>query len=425
MTRVKLALAIALATLFAPGGNFAQHLPFPDQEPALSPLRDANDLLLAQRYDYWINEVWEATDSVKFEYDADNLRTEGILRIKEGGEWVNETRIAYQYNSNQQATKDLTQEWDGSAWVNYRKISREFNGNGDRILQLTQNWNGANWVDDRRTLYEYDGNYNETRSLTQKWDGAEWDNLFQYLTSYNAENLADSVLNQNWIVGAWVNFNLTINQYDAYQQLVHYEWKSWDSDNGVWINNRQFTQEFDANGNQTLRLVKRWISGNWANDSQSIYEYDGDGNRIHALLQDWDNSSWVNTDYITYEIDAFGNTILFLNQIWNGAEWENNYRVVYYFQIISAHPELPPFPGILSVYPNPSEGPLVMDFGKKQLQNGIIRLYHSSGKLVHTQPVPQGVTGLQLFASLPEGVYHLQLLEDGVPVGQARVVIAR
>lgn len=77
----------------------------------------------------------------------------------------------------------------------------------------------------------------------------------------------------------------------------------------------------------------------------------------------------------------------------------------------------------VSIFPNPTTGTVTITISPKPLNNGMIRVFDLSGKVMFSENIPHGQDKPVLsLASLPYGMYFVQVLEEGVPVWVGKVV---
>ena len=145
---------------------------------------------------------------------------------------------------------------------------------------------------------------------------------------------------QDWTNNAWINVERTIDQYDTDAGTFESLTRTWDLQNGVWINSIKVTFNFAVNtSDSTFRFLNvemySWIDTAWVLSFTSDYTYDsnnflteinssinlGGGGLIPYLKATYTNNS---AGYPLTEITQIVNFSTFL--------FENEERIVYTYQ---------------------------------------------------------------------------------------------
>lgn len=105
----------------------------------------------------------------------------------------------------------------------------------------------------------------------------------------------------------------------------------------LWVNQVQYTQNFDANNNLTDQTQKVWyaVTSIWVNYMHNVYTYDAAGNMLTNISQLWNTplAAWDNDNKNSYTYDANNNQITNTYQAWNtvNAVWDNSQKTTNVF----------------------------------------------------------------------------------------------
>lgn len=88
--------------------------------------------------------------------------------------------------------------------------------------------------------------------------------------------------------------------------------------------------------------------------------------------------------------------------------------------------EVHPSPDVISIYPNPSSGMLSVSFENNSKNNRIFHCYDLLGKLLLSQSISAGNQEAQFdLSALSNGIYLIQIEEDGVQLLQEKLILAK
>lgn len=350
---------------------------------------------------------WEIDKRYLHHYSNDVLNDTTWVQRWNAGQWNQYLRYISTYDGNNNQLVTIEQARSGSLWNNSYRYAYTY----DSLEQVTSytidNWSGSAWVGLGRNLYAYDDAQHLVTQTYQTWVAVAWVNSVLRTNTYNTHGLIDYQLRQNWNSG-WVDAFQYFYTYDTLQQLTLYlsEKKSGSS----WVNNFRSEYSYDDLGNQILykRLVP---SGNfWVNDFQFNYAYDDYHNLILETEQDYQNSSWINVNQFGYGYDTNQNQVSVVTREWD-TDWVNVDSSYAYFNLISAVPNLQDA-APLHVYPNPASDFILVHAGDQIYDEGVVRIYSSSGVMVYSQHYRGGDLVRIPVDQLIPGMYYVLMQGD-------------
>jgi hypothetical protein len=147
--------------------------------------------------------------------------------------------------------------------------------------QKTEVQNQGNYV---LTVNQFDAHDNVVESNSSQWDSGSWLNNYRVLYTYNASNRITSVISQSNSSGAWKSYAKTAITYDGHNDTTSYNRYSTDT-SGTWILGT--STEFAYDGQYRHTAVYYFdVSGGVITDTATgiYYSYDNQGNLAQQLI---------------------------------------------------------------------------------------------------------------------------------------------
>lgn len=392
--------------------NHIELLTTEDNRPSPN-LRDANDLLLAERGDDWIDNAWVLADSIDYYYNSDNLLVNERAKTFENNAWVDTGWTTYEYDTNGNLILTTSTRWDGSNWVNDSQIIQEYNADNVANLYIYQNGDGNNWINNYQWSYQFNLNDSTAVALREDWDGSTWVNAskssytdyYDYSFDYVTLIISEAWNNTDLV---WENSVRITQEYGMNNEWTMGWLENWDGTD--WAMSIRLTLSYDANLNRTLILREVSAGTAWVVISQSVYEYDMNNNETSFLSQTWNNGAWSDSFGNSSEYDADNNLILRIAQSSDGTSLVNSSRDIYYYQIVSSTSQ-PKLEHPVQLFPNPANTNLTIDLGDNEILSGQLNIYNMMGHLLGTQPLEGSKQVTLELNGFSAGTYYLQILD--------------
>ena len=144
------------------------------------------------------------------------------------------------------------------------------------------------------------------------YEGAGGKDKTEYAWTASGNQLSETRFQWDDITNAWAPSSRMSWTYDANGNEISKLYEHYDT---KWVNDQQFTREYDEDGNMTVMIQKQWnISTEvWDNVKRDKYTYNGDGNVVLYLNGGWDTGKWIDYDRTAYEYNAQGLLTLEVN----------------------------------------------------------------------------------------------------------------
>lgn len=375
---------------------------------------NANDQISIQVRENYIGSTWVNNTRYSYTYDANGNTTEVLYETWNGSAWSTVGKIVYSgYNAQNKYALMLTYNWNGSSWQFMTKDQYQYYPNGyhtqflekyswnigsvswdsverfyltynmDSISSLTRSVPGTSgWMLDSRKLY----NYNTTPFLLSEYKAETWDTTqtpdawkgnqrINY--TYTVADKLEKATTDFFVGGAWIPDSRNNYVYDASQKLIEY-----------------YTEIY---------------SGGWQNNTSEIYTYTG-SNRTKEMKYIW-SGAWTHNQTIDYDFDANNNNTYRLITDISGAAATYISRDYYYYQSFTVGVEdVKQHASSIILYPNPVSNNLQMDIESETntiLEMNIIDVC-GQAKMYALQSLGIGKNHVQIdIQTLPNGNYFL------------------
>ncbi|MGV3538899.1 MAG: T9SS type A sorting domain-containing protein [Rufibacter sp.] len=385
-----------------------------------STLRDhASDLRAtsAQYYEFENNQ-WVQVVNVALSYYPTGKIKEFVMTDVSGG--VVLEKETYQYNAAGEVIEYLAYERVGNALVvqDGTKILETFTS-GRLTEVVEQMWNTSSaaggWVNEEKTVYTYNAAGVKLDEIDSSWNGDNWEaeekRVYEYAT---AGQPATTILLQEMVGGAWVDsermINLTWDSRAPEGGLANYTLQEKDGSN--WVNSERQTMTFGANGSYVL-ITESYDAGQWVQAGKLTLEYDSHQNMTLFKIESPEGQGVsINAavkSIITY--NSNGNMTEIVNQEWDedsgtagGFVNEDRYVFSNFQSVLSAKEDLQVD---LRVYPNPTDGQLVVNLKNKA---GVtVELVSLTGEVLFKKPLEAGSAQQINLSALPAGNYIMRV----------------
>jgi hypothetical protein len=381
----------------------------------------------------WQEESWILEFIASFTYTSFDLVETKETHFTNPSE--PSTLSTYTYNNDEVLTQRLDQERIDGNWVNKSRTRTEFNEQGMPYLMIDEDWLDDAWLIDNGVMNEYtfDGNNVATvTTSTYNKDNGLYEPKFKYIYTYDNQGRPDITINQNWM-------------------------------DGDWVNGFRFQTFYLGNNDIDYELMDMWMGTEWMPMSKTVWEYLANDGYVYTSLN-WDmlTSTYNESMKTRMENDehlytTLMETSVFMNDVWSlvvGSQYENTYegnalvqRITNVWSIAeplvktggSYKPQIKEVfsefgqSGIdnpanstpdLSLYPNPVDDILTVEFSSSYPQQLTLVLSDVTGRVIMKQEIEQALRQVRVDLSrISPGLYFLSAqVEDNQPMIK-RVVV--
>lgn len=331
--------------------------------------------------------------------------------------WVNDEQIIYTFDAYSKMIESIKTVWDTvlSSWANVEKVVN-INDTTLLLTSISLNWNSSSstWVNSsKRDFIGYDVNQNLLELIVYSWNSSlsVWDENFRSVYTRNGSGKIIQSLTYIW-AGSWDYTSKTIYDYDANNNNIHYYRYSWNG--STWVPSSETFNVYDIY-NQRIEFT----SYLWSQPLVSMVEYykgtqsyDLAGNVIEQINLNWDtsNSSWINDLKWVNTYDLDNNIVQTYSYVWNDPSsiWDNSTWEVLCSSITNTN-EVQDFNDI-EIYPNPSNGIVVLNLKNKAHPFENIKVFTLDGKVVFEHnKFNNNVLDLTF---LPNGIYYITIKDE-------------
>lgn len=132
------------------------------------------------------------------------------------------------------------------------------------------------------------------------YEGAGGKDKTEYAWTASGNQLSETSFQWDDVTKAWAPSSRMSWTYDANGNEISKLYEHYDT---KWVNDQQFTGEYDEDGNMTVMIQKQWNTSTeaWDNVKRDKYTYNGDGNVVLYLNGGWDTDKWVDYEKTAYD----------------------------------------------------------------------------------------------------------------------------
>ena len=325
-------------------------------------------------------------------FNSDGSVASKTIRIMANLAWQNYSRSGYAYNALDGTVIEFNQLWQSGVWVDdTRNTLSETIGTGEFVFtKLTEALQSGTWVKTWRSTHTINTSLIFT-DLLEQWVNNAWVNISSTTSWTDILNLQYGQDCQVWDGSKWVNSwkdIYTVNFFLDVQSVLHQVWNGSD-----WVNQAQYLYTNNDAGYPTRILRQECHSGAWADSARTTWTYDGNNNSLTGNYEVWTIGAW-RPDLGTMKIYYSGSTYDYFHR--DQIDNANRYTAKY-----AATPSGIDGPGkddrSLSVYPDPAEGYLNLDY--KNFKSGdalLITICDLQGRQMLQMPVTAEKTLIDL-----------------------------
>jgi hypothetical protein len=276
---------------------------------------------LVQKLD---NNTWGHYKQETATFDAeDNKLTSLIENFVDGG-WANYQKTTRTYTTNHNILTAIRQYWVDEAWENNTKSTYVYNAAGNPVSLLVEVWNVNEWENYSFELITYDDDDNMVTSTGQLWLNGFWINNLMYNYTYDANGNMLTGVAQNWVEDNWQNTYKEIYAYNMANNPSNYGGQIWDVVTSAWVNDVQFSYDYNDLDYLTNTEQRLWIDGGWVNFETAEYTYTTFGSMESTIIQSWNSNAYENSSLTQSNFDEYGNAVKVHYYNWSGSSWVLN-----------------------------------------------------------------------------------------------------
>ncbi|WP_430809851.1 MULTISPECIES: T9SS type A sorting domain-containing protein [unclassified Carboxylicivirga] len=367
------------------------------------------------------NDMWSLVGCESFVYNDEKDLINSQVQTKALNNWQDATRLQYIY-TNENVVQQLEQRWDESndTWKNtWTKYYDNNPVNGQLSIRYAE-WKDNAWqnVWQQKQLYSSAGHFQAYN--TDYWDAGtnSWISYWKYDRVYDENGKLVEVVNQSFDADTrlWKDEWQVLQTYDASGKLLRQEIIDRDESNQQWENVR-LVEINNAQPNIRIEVRENWdvALDDWAPSVRQSDELGNNGQLLERNLEQWDAilSDWLPYKRIVLGYNKDGikteESIYYYNS--QTEDYDKYLKTVYHYQPMTASgedvKEQEDFG--LSVYPNPAENYLIMNYKGEARELAICSM---DGKVVHTQEVMASGRSIDV-SRLKAGVYILLVKFEG------------
>lgn len=411
---------------------------------------DFNGNLLSELKHSWKENHWKKTYLFTYTYDLYGNMLTSLLQRNENDHWINYSYYEYSYSQNGKILTCLEQLWQNDQWANSYIVQNHYDDRNNLDISLRQIWQSdqATWINSSRNLSSYDNKDFITTCLKESWFDGAWQGNELITYTYNDSDDLLTELLQYQFDHVWINFVLNTYTYDNLGNKTSYSEQFWNGEE--WVNMTRKLWTYYIKGAVSTELYQEWTGNYWTNSSNISYVYDEDLNCINSTWFSWINDSWENymkVDYqfkdgmitgLGYAWDGFswtsGNAMIYLQLIneegvLDFCEWYGTKAEVFYSLFFTGAPEQPiNTDPSLTIYPNPANLILNIDYETQSTEKTTIQILDLSGKIIDSYAFgntgPGALKAELQTGQLTPGVFLLKVI-SGTEISLKKFTVLR
>lgn len=384
-------------------------------------------------------------------WNANGLNSQLLVEDFVAGNFENDTRTLYTYDANGNRLSALNQSWNGTSWDTTSKtefiytvankllsetVSTWISGAWDVLYRYAYAYDANNYLSEEaylensgsglenvtHTLYTNDPNGNVLTELEQDWNGSSWINFIRFTYSYANPNQQSAFVLERWTSGAWAKEDKSEYTYHSsgyFNSAISFTWSgsAWDT-----ISKQYFTY---VGNNLVEDSTWFFTAGLPAKRYRTTYTYDVNNYSDTVTFYTWNNNNWEYDQRTNYDINpTYGNYDGLFKETWTGTAWQTKEQNYYYYENYNAPNAITGATSAISfsVYPNPAEQLLNIDFFSNENVGTQIEVVSISGQLwfsaTYNTAIGDNYFNLPV-AELPAGLYVIVIRQPHA-IGYAR-----
>ena len=365
---------------------------------------------------YYLDDEWEMEFAYEYVYDEQDRLT-AMIDYDAGD------KEDYYYNA-QGLVEEIYYSFFNETWQMYEKTVLSYDEDEHVVLSMRYWMEDGNWVETNKQTWDYEDGLLQATTTYIPNDG-EWvgDGRTEY---HYEEGLCTEEINSYW-TGYWYTISKTVYHYEAQQcyEKIEYGWNGEE-----WYEQYKHSYEHDASGNLLTEISYYHQPGaeDWTYRDKFEYLYDDDNNCTdyyeyfyYPYDEAWELEEAYHIAYGTPEIEYISGLPLF----WELLDWEVPLRNkveqlimdddgdYYYFDFHYSSTDGidEPTAGAFGVYPNPTDGVLVIETQSiASLQGQTYRISNLMGQVLLQGQITGERQRIDV-SGLAEGVYFITVGE--------------
>jgi hypothetical protein len=379
---------------------------------------------LVQKLD---NNIWGLYKQETATFDDEDNKLTSIVENFVNGAWANYSKTIRTFTTNHNVLTEIKQYWVDAAWENDTKSTFVYNTAGNPVSLLIEVWNINEWGNSSFELYTYDDSGNMVMATGQLWVNGLWNNRVMYNYTYDANGNMLTGVAQNWVEENWLNVYKDIYAYNTANNPSNYGGQIWDTVTSTWVNDIQFSYDYNELDYLSFSEQREWIDGGWENFETGEYTYTTFGSLESTIMQLWDGNAYENTSLTQSDFDEYGNAVNVYFYNWSGSIWVLNedgilpmsynfntkeerfigsYLTAHYASLpVSISETASPDKAEIRCFPNPSNGETTIFFNFPVDTEATMSMYSLTGNKIKTIVKSPFKTGTHQI-SLSTNEYH-------------------
>ncbi len=345
--------------------------------------RDKNGYRVVEElWQGWDGSNWLNNRKYIYSYNSDDLLLERIMEFWIDNQWTIMGRLLYSYNNDGNVTEIVEEAYIDGEWDNSSLFSHFYDNNGLMTEKRYQYWINSDWVNDHRFLFVYDGE-NCIEESYEFWESEQWNYNYKILSTFNENNYLVEIINLNWENIEWLNNSKYTYTYDNENLLQEKLIELWYNDN--WIVSSRNLYSYDENLNLIENLRQILTTTNWEDQSINSFDYDENQNQIEWMYQSYNSSGELRNFFrYTNTFDENDNEIIKIREDWEDEQWVNDDRRIFSYENFTELTEFILAEIPMTNFPNPFNPTTSIEFSIQLDSNINLSIFNIKGQKIKT-----------------------------------------
>ena len=265
----------------------------------------------------------------------------------------NKYKYVYEYNELNQRVVQVKMKWQNSHWSIITRILNIYDTFGHLISSIDESLNGSSWIPNSK----FESAYNDKNKIlffNQYIMENEWKVIYSENYNYSPEGNIIKYKTDNYFYEAEtheykydaqsrvIEHTKHVQLYDGSQEIIkktNYEFETelylkiatdliWN--NNSWVNSSRTLYLYELD-NLKKNITQNYDDSLWVNLKQFTEEYDDKDNEIYYSIENWQDSIWVNELQITNSYNENGKPLSQIQEIWEGGTWFVSWHSDYHY----------------------------------------------------------------------------------------------
>ena len=367
---------------------------------------------------YYLDDGWEMAYAYEYAYDEQDRLTAMI-------DYDIEEKEEYFYNA-QGLVEEILYSYYDETWQVSGKTVLSYDEDNRVFLSMGYEMVDGDWVEASKQTWDYeDGLLQATATYIVNASG-EWEGNGRTEYHYDGDGLCTEEIESEW-AGYWNTLNKTVYHYEAQQCYEKIEY-GWDGDG--WNERYKNSYDYDTSGNLLCEIEFYYNPEiqDWTHISKYEYLFDASNNCTDyyeyyylVALETWSLQETYHISYGTPGIESIAGLALYWDLFgWNIPIQNKVEQLImdedgeyYYldFNYSSTDGIDEPMAGVFGVYPNPTDGVLVIETQSiASLQGQTYRISNMMGQVLLQGLIADERQRIDV-AALPQGMYFITVGE--------------